>query len=113
MLQWAIDLVRRLPAAYFWVPGPEWWWLVGFYGGLAAMAAFPRLRPPRRWQLGLAAGWLAVGMLPAALHRDPPRLECTFLAVDHGLAVVLRLPSGATMLYDAGLFTSPGAQAPR
>ncbi len=107
LLEWMIDLVRRLPAAYFWVPGPAWWWLVVFYGGLAAMAAFPRLRPPRRWCLGLAAGWVAVGMLPAILQRDPPRLKCTFLAVDHGLAVVLRLPSGATMLYDAGLFTLP------
>jgi competence protein ComEC len=34
-------------------------------------------------------------------------LECTFLAVDHGCAVVLRLPSGGTVLYDAGKFAAP------
>jgi competence protein ComEC len=52
-----------------------------------------------------------VGLFPSLAPRDPQRLKCTFLAVDHGLAVVLRLPGGATMLYDAGLFTSPEAGA--
>jgi competence protein ComEC len=112
MLQWGIDSARQLPAAYFWVPGPADWWLAGFYGGLALLAAFPRLRPPRRWCLALAAGWIAAGMLPSVLSHESPRLKTTFLAVDHGCAVVLRLPSGATMLYDAGHYASPesGAQ---
>ena len=107
LLQWAIEAARRLPAAYFWVPGPAEWWLVVFYGGLGLWAAFPRRRPPRRWCLALAAGWLVVGMLPCLLRPDPPRLACTFLAVEHGCAAVLRLPSGATMLYDAGHYGEP------
>jgi len=35
------------------------------------------------------------------------RLECTFLSVGHGCATVLELPSGQTMLYDAGCLASP------
>ena len=89
---------RQLPAAYFWVPGPAEWWLVGFYGGLGLLAAFPRLRPPRRWCLALAAGWIAAGMLPSLLRHDPPRLKCTFLAVDHGLR---RRPAIALRGHDA------------
>jgi competence protein ComEC len=109
LLQWAIEGARQIPGAYFWVPGPAEWWLLGFYGGLGLWAALPSRRPPRRWCLALAAGWLAAGMLPSLLCHGPPRLTCTFLAVDHGCAVVLRLPSGQTMLYDAGHYGEPEA----
>ena len=107
VLQSGIEWARQLPGAYVWVPGPAEWWLVGFYGGLVLLAVFVRRRLPRRWRVALAAGWIAAGMLPSLAPHAPPRLTGTFLAVDHGCAVVLRLPSGATMLYDAGHFASP------
>ncbi|MGQ9576201.1 MAG: ComEC/Rec2 family competence protein [Thermoguttaceae bacterium] len=107
LLWWAIERARELPGAYFWVPGPPEWWLAGYYAGLGVLAVCPRLRPPRRWLLALAAGWLTAGMAPALVRSGPLRFNATFLAVDHGCAVVLRLPSGATVLYDAGCFKSP------
>jgi len=111
LLEYGIQAARGCPGSYFWVSGPADWWLAGFYGGLGLWAAFPRIRPPRRWCLALAAGWTAFGLAPGLLQgvspAESPRLECTFLAVDHGCAVVLRLPSGATVLYDAGKFASP------
>ena len=88
-----------------WVPGPEDWWLCGFYGGLGVLAAFPRLRPPRRWCVGLLAVWIVVGFSTAGKLSEQEcseRLDCTFLSVGHGCAVLLELPSGQTMLYDAG-----------
>ncbi len=105
-----VGLAQRLPGGHFWVPGPADWWLVGFYGGLAALAAFPRLRPPRRWCLALLAAWVTIGFA-AGDGRDVDRggLHCTFLAVGHGGAEVLELPSGQTMLYDAGEFGAPAA----
>lgn len=109
LLEAAIDATRRLPGSYFWVPGPPDWWLLGFYGGLGLLAAFPRIRPPRRWCWGLAAGWVAIGFAMPWLHAEKGRLDCTFLAVDHGCAAVVELPSGAKMLYDAGQFSSPEA----
>ena len=101
-----ISLARTVPHGHDWVPGPAEWWLVGFYGALGLFAAAPRLRPPRRWACAMLAGWTGVGFFAAMLHDRPP-LECTFLSVGHGSAVVVTLPSGETMLCDAGCFSSP------
>jgi competence protein ComEC len=107
LLQSCVETARRVPWSHFWVPGPADWWLCGFYGGLALVAAFPALRPPRRWCVALAAGWTAVGFAPSVLRSPAGRLECTFLSVGHGCSVLLELPSGQTMLYDAGHMGSP------
>ncbi|NQT15730.1 MAG: ComEC/Rec2 family competence protein [Planctomycetes bacterium] len=107
LLEWCVEHARELPGSHFWVPGPASWWLVGFYGGLAVLAAFPAIQPPRRWCVGLLAGWIAIGFAASGLPGRPDRLECTFLSVGHGCAIVLELPSGHTVLYDAGQFASP------
>jgi competence protein ComEC len=113
LLDSAVAAARDAPWGHFWVPGPAEWWLAGFYGSAVLMAAFPRIRPPRRWCVALLAGWVAIGFAAPTLRDEGGRLECTFLSVGHGSSVVLALPSGATMLYDAGQFTSPygGARA--
>ncbi len=108
LLEWGVEAARSCPGSYFWVPGPSDWWLVGFYGALGLWAAIPRIRPPRRWCLALAALWSAAGMAPNAIGHHG-RLECTFLSVDHGCATLLELPTGAKMLYDAGRLSSPDA----
>ena len=102
-----VELARVAPCSHFWVPGPADWWILGFYGGLGLAAACPAIRPPRRWCLALLAGWMAVGLVPSMLREREGRLQCTVLSVGHGCAVVLELPSGQTMLYDAGQFGSP------
>jgi len=107
LLDFGVAWARDLPGSHFWIPGPADWWLVGFYGGLGLLAAFPRIRPPRRWFVALLAGWTAVGFASAGLRHDGSRLDATFLSMGHGCAVVLELPSGQTMLYDAGQFGSP------
>ena len=111
LVETLVGLAQRLPGGHFWVPGPADWWLVGFYGGLATLAAFPRLRPPRRWCLALLALWITVGFAAGMLGRaaDRGRLQCTFLSVGHGGAEVLELPSGETLLYDAGEMAAPAA----
>jgi len=106
-LQWGIDTAREVPGSHFWVPGPDNWWLAGFYGGLALMVAVPSLRPPRRWLLALAAGWIGVGMSVSWMKKEIDRLDCTFLSVGHGCAVVVQLPDGRTILVDAGSQVSP------
>ena len=99
----SVALAREVPGSHFWVPGPADWWLAGFYGGLALLLAAGPLRPPRRWCLALLAAWIAVGFTaPPVNARPDDRLDCTFLGVGHGCSVVLELPGGQTMLYDAG-----------
>jgi len=108
VVQWA----RGLSWGHFWLPGPAGWWLVGCYGALGAWAAFPRVRPPLRWRVALLVGWVGVGLGAAAWpDRDGQSVRCTFLAVGHGCAAVVELPSGQTILYDAGSLASPNEAA--
>ncbi|MBI3462031.1 MAG: MBL fold metallo-hydrolase [Planctomycetes bacterium] len=54
--------------------------------------------------------WFAAGAnWPEARSAD--RLECTTLSVGHGCAVVLELPGGQTLLYDAGQLGMPSRGA--
>ncbi len=101
-IQGLIQAGLWLPGGRTWVAGPDSWWLVGFYGLLALGAVLGRWRPPRRWCLAIVAGWAAVGFAGHFFHSHHNRLDAAFLSVGHGCAVVLHLPSGATMLYDAG-----------
>ena len=71
LVETLVGLAQRLPGGHFWVPGPADWWLLGFYGGLAALAAFPRLRPPRRWCLALLALWITVGFAAGSWTAPP------------------------------------------
>lgn len=107
VLQGCIETARGWPGSYFWLPGPADWWLAGFYGALGIMLAWPRLRPPWRWRVAILALWVAVGFGVPLAGRDRPHLACTFVSLGHGCGTVLRLPSGATLLYDAGTLGSP------
>ncbi len=109
----AVVLARSLPSSHLWVPGPADWWIAVLYGALAAMAATERLRPRRRWAVALLAGWIAVGLSGSLAQRPGRCLQCTFLSVGHGCAVLIQTPSGKNLLYDAGQLASPefGAQS--
>jgi len=106
------------PGSYFWTPGPATWWLVGFYGGLAAWLVYFRRRLRTRWAwLALSLwgllGWTAGPLLRWVRPAEPGQWECAFLSVGHGLAVVVHLPDGQTWLYDAGAMAPPGPTAHR
>jgi competence protein ComEC len=111
---WALDgavhLARDIGHGFWWVAGPDDWWLVGFY---LLLAGFVVLNwPAWRWRLTLLVAWAGVAFAVAgyrALPRDT--LTCTFLSVGHGCAVVVELPDGRTILYDAGHFGSPESGA--
>ncbi len=111
-IETCVDRARDVPLSHLWLPGPHVWWLVPLYLALALWAAVPRIRPPRRWRLALVALWITVGLGTSLLNRHPAgQLDCTVLAVGHGCCVVLELPDGQTLLYDAGQLGSPAAGA--
>lgn len=107
--QWTLEITCRVPGSHFWVPGPGDRWLAGLYGGAAVIAMGLGTRLPRRWIIALASAWIALGLAPGWLARPEPALRVTFLAMDHGCAVMMRLPGGATVLYDAGRLLAPEA----
>lgn len=113
VLERCVALGDAWPGGHVWLPAPPAWWVALFYGGAGAVVLLPRGRPPARWLLGLALGWLAGGLLLAG-SRDgrlfrpaSDRVVCHFIAVGHGVSVLVELPDGRTLLYDAGRLGMP------
>ncbi|MBW3598807.1 MAG: ComEC/Rec2 family competence protein, partial [Planctomycetes bacterium] len=132
MLENVILHTQQMIDLHFWTPGPALWWVIGTYIALAACAAFPQWRPSRRWLAAAATVWLALGLAPPdsgfrrpasfagesrLLHaaaatilpttKAPEQVNCTFIAVGHGVSVLLEFPDGRTLLYDAGSLGPP------
>ena len=108
-LESVIDFAEAVPGGHFWVMGPATWWTTGFYLGLLICVVVSSKKwLPLRWQLGAFCLWVTLGATLASFHcRTGGKLECGFVSVGHGGCVCLRMPSGATILYDAGSLGSP------
>lgn len=111
MMEVGVRTARGMRGSHFWVPGPADWWLIGFYGALAMAAAFPTRVPPRRWCVAILGVWIMAGLAAADWRRPHASLDCTILSVGHGNAIVVELPSGQTLLYDAGQLSAPRGAA--
>ncbi|HEX3998087.1 MAG TPA: ComEC/Rec2 family competence protein [Pirellulales bacterium] len=112
LLEWMVTKASTLPGNHFWLPGPREWWLAGFYVGLAWVGLnYGRILSHRRWLLWPAAGfaaWCGVGFAAARfLPAHSGGLDCTFVSVGHGCAVVMELPGGRVLMSDAGRLGQP------
>jgi competence protein ComEC len=102
---WIVETSARVPGGHFDVPGVYEWWLVGFYAGLAvALLTAPRWRG---WGWRAAWVWCLVGLAWGLTGSREAELRCAFLPVGHGGAILCELPSGQTVLYDAGSMQDP------
>jgi competence protein ComEC len=98
---------ERWPLAYWYVPDLPLWWVVCFYVLLIGGLVLPRFRRrPLRVAMALLA-WLGLGLAFPLLRPGDGQFRCTFLSVGHGSCVVLELPDGRTLLYDAGSLAGP------
>ncbi|MCC7291787.1 MAG: ComEC/Rec2 family competence protein [Phycisphaerales bacterium] len=125
-----LSVAARLPSGFPWImsmPAPPIALMILWYGSLIAFAlafkaeplshtrwgAFAQLLPDSarsrvmpRWGLSalcllvLITGSLSFAWLQRSQHRES--LRVTTLSVGSGLAVVIELPSGRTLLYDCG-----------
>jgi competence protein ComEC len=115
-MQWCTAIVGTHPWACSWVAGPPVVLVALFYGALA-LTHFTPLRPPRRWAAGLLALWLGLCAATSGTairawrltHGAP--LRVSFVAAGHGLCVLIELPNGRSLLYDAGRMGSPRVAA--
>lgn len=104
--EWLVDLAERWPI-HVHVGELPLWWVVIFYLVLLAALTHGVLRQRWRWLTPAGVGWLSVAVLLGAAPLPANELRCTFLAVGHGTAIVLELPDGRTVLYDAGSLRGP------
>ncbi|MEQ8208529.1 MAG: ComEC/Rec2 family competence protein [Lacipirellulaceae bacterium] len=107
-IQEIVSTAHSLEFGSFYCVGPQTWWLVGLYVGLAIVAWRGLHTIPWRWTAAGLVVWSAFGLFVAGLQRsNDEELHCTFLAMGHGTCAVLELPDGKTLLYDAGSLNSP------
>ncbi|MBN1851611.1 MAG: ComEC/Rec2 family competence protein, partial [Pirellulales bacterium] len=112
-LEGLIEVAKSIPGGHFWWPGPDMWWIIGFYalliGGQVPFNSIAR----RRWRIAVWAIWISCGLM-FSLWRTANRqtFQCSFVAIGHGTCAVIETPGGKTILYDAGNLGSPnqGAQ---
>lgn len=99
---WVIDRGSELRFGHRYVAGPEDWWLWAYFSILFGILFVPAFARRKRLAVSAVLMWsvvaISAGLLPA--RRDG--LRCTFLSVGHGVGVLIELPDGRTILYDAG-----------
>ncbi len=104
---------------HVWTPPPPWWWVAIFYAVFLLWMLVPQLKTRLVWAGAMLVGWMASALflstnpqLTASTEAEQP-LTCTFVAVGHGTSVLLEMPDGRNLLYDAGKLGSPvGAVRP-
>ena len=97
-----VEWSAAVPRGHIYLPGPGNGWLCGFYICLMLIVVAKAGTSLRRnaWKMMLV--WIAAGLAWSYFPKRTDELRCTFLAVGHGVAVLLELPGGKTLLYDAG-----------
>jgi len=106
-----LNSASHLPGFVTYGPAPPVWWIAAFYGVLVFWVVRGRVRAGR-W--AFLAGVVLLGGAYIASDAAGIRsgvLTVTVADVGHGQCVALRLPSGATMLYDAGSYSAGRAAA--
>ena len=110
LLLFVVEQTDQLPYSHFWVAGPSDVWTVLFYAALTCLIMHPQTRRSRKaWLLfGICfCTGAAVDSVYARAHQSD-QLRCTFVAVGHGSCVLIELPDGTRMLYDAGRLGDAG-----
>lgn len=113
VIEWLTGWAAGCGWGHAWVSGPPWWWCVVFYGGLFSWRFTPLAQLNKRWWIAICCGWfmvwIACGSPATRMRRSVTEqpLRVSFIAVGHGNAVLVELPDGKTLLYDAGRMGSP------
>lgn len=99
-----VSWAHELPFGHFFSPGVPVWWLIGFYLLIAMVWQLygSEMVPRRSWYALLI--WVVVGVSLGSIPPQREGLRYTILSVGHGLATVIELPTGETILYDSGTF---------
>lgn len=103
-----------LPGHCLWLRGTPTFWNVLLYTLLGLWIVFPALRRRARGKFALILFMMVLLLIPFMQFGTSRKgeLRCSFISVSHGLSILLQLPNGETILYDAGQF-APAAYPSR
>ena len=113
LIEWGVAVFQSVPLGHFWTAGPPGWSVVLFYVGLFFVAVYPETKIKGKWLPLCFIVWLVFAwVMPTSwISRSgaerSKELVCTFFDVGHGSSVLLQLPDGKNVLYDAGSLGSP------
>lgn len=108
-----VQTAAKIPGNHFFTPDVPLWWVLGIYIGWAGWVLLPDYRPPARWAIAAVALWCTAALIgpwawsKVAPPAEEPPVACTFISVGHGTSVLIELPDGRRLLYDAGSLSSP------
>jgi competence protein ComEC len=88
--------------AWFHVPTIPEWWIGGYYVLLAGIVWGARLPRISCRTMAALILWVVVGLGFGLRSSATGELRVRFLSVGHGGAVLVEMPNGRTLLYDAG-----------
>jgi competence protein ComEC len=89
------------------IASPPAWWMIGYYLGAGWLLVWGHAARTRMIAARVLLAWLVVGFGAGLVPDRAQGLSCRFLAVGHGLSVLLEFPDGKTLLYDAGGMGDP------
>lgn len=111
LLLWIVDAAAQIDMGHRYVAAPPLWWIVGCYVLIATIVCIRSVRLSRHWGCRGLCLWMILGFGIGLLPSKSSNLRCTFLSVGHGCSVLLQMPNGRTLLYDAGSINSPSRAA--
>ncbi|QDV51083.1 ComEC/Rec2 family competence protein [Gimesia fumaroli] len=108
-LLWIVEFTSAIPFSHFDLSGPPVWWILLYYLFLilAISPGYRKIKDKGKWflrkiRLLIVPAWIFAGLLIALLSSGSKSLQCTFIAVNHGVSILIESPGGKTILYDAG-----------
>ncbi len=103
-LLWIVDWAHHVPLGHFYCGATPIWWLVVYYLLIAWNWNLYGSRQFVHGRWKVLSIWIMVGFALGLQTPQRDGLRYTVLSVGHGLATVLELPGGETVLYDCGTF---------
>ena len=105
-LRGIVNFAADIHLGHLYGPGPAEWWTAVYYL-LVTVVVFSGLkRMPARRAIGALLVWTVAGLAIGLVPQHRKGLRCTILDMGHGCSVLLEMPNGKTLLYDAGALTN-------
>ena len=95
-------MASHVPGYGVYMPAPPLWWIGLFYLGLTAWVMRWRTRWGRVPFIAVALALALSYIFNDAAARNSREFRMTLVDVGHGQAAVVQLPTGETVLFDAG-----------